>query len=1222
MVRGKAFYAVWDEGKGLWSTDEYDVARLVDQDIDKVRKDLGPVAEVRTMMNFNSNSWKQFRSFLSHLSDNSKQLDQKVTFSDTVVTKEDYVSKRVSYPLVQGEMPAYEEIMSTLYDPEERDKLEWAIGAVLSGDSRTIQKFMVLYGASGAGKSTFLNIVQDLFEGYWTVVDADALVSTANAFSTAAFKEDPLVAIHHDADLSRVSKNTLLNSIVSHEDILINEKNKPAYKARVNSMLFLGTNKPVRITDAKSGLLRRMIYVKPSGRLIETQRYHVLVSQVKFELGAIAYHCLKKYREMGKEYYAGYRATQMALETDTFYNFMEHNYDIFNHQEFVTLKQAWEMYKTFCEESALEYKLPLHKFRTEFGEYFSEFHDRYNHDNERIRSVYTGFLKEKFAPVKYAPKPYSLVLDQKSSLIDSVLSGQPAQYAVWSNNSHNEIPGKPWRDVETILSDLDTTRVHYVKPPLNHIVIDFDLKDDDGNKSSEKNLRAASEWPATYGEFSQGGSGVHLHYLFDGDPETLSRIYSPGVEVKVFVGDSSLRRRLTLCNNIPVATIRSGLPLKEEKVINFEGIKSERSLIALIERNLRKEIHPGTKPSVDFIHKILEDAYSSGLVYDVTNLRSRILAFAMNSTNQSSYCIKLVARMKFKSEQEPIPADEPEQDVEDDSTLVIFDCEVYPNLFVVSWKYKGTDSVTSMVNPTPAEIEKLLAMRLVGFYNRKYDNHILYARMLGFSNEKLFKLSQRLIDGDRGAFFASAYDVSYADVYDFASVKKSLKRWQLELGIRHLEMGHPWDQPVPAEMVAKVVEYCENDVRATEAVFNDRAQDLVARRILAKISGLNVNQTTQKHTAKIIFGNDKNASDKFVYTDLSKEFPGYIHEFGKSTYRDEVTGEGGYVYAEPGMHTDVAVLDVESMHPSSIVNLNLFGPYTKNFEDLLNARLAIKHKKYDQARKMLGGIFSEYLTSEDDAKELSYALKIVINIVYGLTSASFPNPFRDIRNKDNIVAKRGALFMIDLKNAVQDKGFQVVHIKTDSIKIPKATPEIIKFVHEFGAKYGYKFEHETTYDKMCLVNDAVYIAKEDGKWSATGAQFAHPYVFKTLFSKEPTDFDDLLEIKTVTTALYLDLDADKPMALTTEPTNPPRFIGKAGAFVPVKPGCGGGLLLREKGGKYYAATGSKGFFWLEGEVVRQNGNEQDVDMQYYSNLVDAAIDQIRKYGDPDWFLSQ
>ena len=67
--------------------------------------------------------------------------------------------------------------------------------------------------------------------------------------------------------------------------------------------------------------------------------------------------------------------------------------------------------------------------------------------------------------------------------------------------------------------------------------------------------------------------------------------------------------------------------------------------------------------------------------------------------------------------------------------------------------------------------------------------------------------------------------------------------------------------------------------------------------------------------------------------------------------------------------------------------------------------------------------------------------------------------------------------MIDLKRAVQEKGFTVAHIKTDSIKIPNATPDIIQFVQDFGKQYGYNFEHESTYAKMCLVNDAVYIAK-------------------------------------------------------------------------------------------------------------------------------------------------
>lgn len=278
----------------------------------------------------------------------------------------------------------------------------------------------------------------------------------------------------------------------------------------------------------------------------------------------------------------------------------------------------------------------------------------------------------------------------------------------------------------------------------------------------------------------------------------------------------------------------------------------------------------------------------------------------------------------------------------------------------------------------------------------------------------------------------------------------------------------------------------------------------------------------------------------------------------------------------------------------------------------------IKHGDYDAAGKLFDGKLKPYLTSKDQAKTLAYALKIAINSVYGLTAAKFDNKLRDPRNVDNIVAKRGALFMVDLKHAVQEEGYVVAHIKTDSIKIPNADQKIIDFVMEFGKKYGYTFEHEATYSKLCLVNDAVYIAKDkaDGHWTATGTQFQVPYVFKTLFSKEPVVFEDLCETKTVNTALYLDMNEGLP-----EDEHDYHFVGKAGLFCPMKPGTGGGILLREKDGKYYAATGTKGYRWLEAEIVKELGKENDIDKSYYESLADDAIKDISSYGDYEWFVS-
>jgi hypothetical protein len=703
--------------------------------------------------------------------------------------------------------------------------------------------------------------------------------------------------------------------------------------------------------------------------------------------------------------------------------------------------------------------------------------------------------------------------------------------------------------------------------PEHHIVIDFDLTNSSGKKDLDLNKQEASKWPPTYAEVSKSGKAIHLHYIYSGDVSELARVHAPGIEVKTLLGNESLRRKVTKCNNLPIATISSGLAKRERKMLDVQQIQTERGLRDMILRNLRKEIHPGTKPSVDFIKKILDDAYASGLVYDVTDMKSAITIFAAKSTHQSDTCIKTVQQMKFVSEQEAVlpPIEESKE-----TPIVFFDVEVYPNLFVVCWKYAGEDTtIVKMINPSPQEIEDLLSLKLVGFNNRRYDNHILYARFLGYSLKELYNLSQKIVSGERGCYFGEAYNVSYADIYDFSSIKQGLKKFQIELGIHHMELDIPWDEPVDESLWMKVVEYCSNDVVATEAVFNDRLQDFVARQILAELSGLTINHTTQNHTAKIIFGDDKKPQSKFLYTDLSKQFPGYKYDYGKSEYRGEVTGEGGYVYAEPGIYRNVALLDVASMHPTSIEELNLFGPYTKAFSELKQARLAIKHKDYDSARKMLNGKLAAFLNDDEKAAEgLSYALKIVINIVYGLTSAKFDNPFRDVRNVDNIVAKRGALFMVDLKHAVQEQGFVVAHIKTDSIKIPDATPEIIDFVVAFGKKYGYDFEHEVTYDRLCLVNDAVYIANDGKKWTAVGAQFQHPYVFKSLFSGEELIFSDLCEPKSVSQGvMYLDFNDTEELDLGSM-----THIGRTGSFIPVY---NGGVLYRVKEDKRYAVTDTK-----------------------------------------------
>lgn len=1297
MIRGGDFYAVWIEERGLWSTNEDDALAIIDNELKKYADDFidkHPEEYVNILYTWDSStgSIDQWHKYCQKQKrDSFEMLDETLIFSNTETNKSDYASKRLSYPLEEGNIDSYLKLVSTLYSDEERHKLEWAIGSVITGDSKHIQKFLVLYGAAGTGKSTVLNIMQKLFEGYYSVFDAKALGSANNTFALEAFKSNPLVAIQHDGDLSRIEDNTRLNSLVSHELMTVNEKFKSTYSNRFKCMLFMGTNKPVRITDGKSGLIRRLIDVSPTGNKLDVKEYNRLVKQIDFELGAIAWHCKEVYLS-DPGYYDHYIPTSMIGASNDFYNFVIDAYHVFKREDGTTLKAAWEMYKAYCDDAKVPYPLSQRAFKEELKNYFKNYDDRFNfEDGSRVRSYYSGFKtdifdKDEKKPGEKKSENNSYVIDfkEQESIFDKECVDCPAQYA-----SSKETPSKKWDDVKTTLKDINTSKVHYVKIPENHIVIDFDLKDETGKKSFEKNLEAASKWPTTYAELSKSGSGIHLHYIYKGDATKLARVYADSIEIKVFTGKSSLRRKLTKCNNEPIRTISSGLPTKGEKpMVSANVIQSEKGLRALIERNLNKEIHPGTKPSCDFIYKILEDAYEQGLKYDISDMKNEIFAFAAHSTNQSDYCIKLVKQMHFKSDEASAPVDSSNE------AIVFYDIEVFPNLLLVNWKKQGEgNKIVRMINPSPSDIEELLQFRLVGFNCRRYDNHIIYARLLGYSNEQLYNLSQRIINGERNAFFGEAYNLSYTDIYDFASAgnKKSLKKLEIEMGIHHKELGLPWDQPVPEEKWIEVAEYCDNDVIATEAAWDYLQADWLARQILADLADMTVNDTTNSLTTKIIFNGNKKPQDQFCYRDLSQPvfelhpdvkefldeacpemmaqahgpknsllpyFPGYKYENGISTYKGEEVGEGGYVYAEPGIHKNVALLDIASMHPHTAIAECIFGPlYTERFRDIVEGRVSIKHEDWEAVNKMLDGKLTPYvqkvINGELTSKQLANALKTAINSVYGLTSANFDNPFRDVRNKDNIVAKRGALFMIDLKEEVQKRGFTVAHIKTDSIKIPDATPEIIQFVMEFGEKYGYTFEHEATYDRMCLVNDAVYIAKyKDGGWTATGTQFQIPYVFKTLFSKELIEFDDMCETKSVTSSLYLDMNENLPdvtaeekqvdkynqmlkkgqisegeyntevtaLKKIIETGHDYRFIGKVGNFCPILPGKGGGLLVREKDGKYYAATGSKGYRWLESEMIRGT-NEAFIDRRYYDELVNEAIKTIEQYGDFEMFVT-
>ena len=376
--------------------------------------------------------------------------------------------------------------------------------------------------------------------------------------------------------------------------------------------------------------------------------------------------------------------------------------------------------------SKIQYPHNRQELKKELRPYFEESFNEYiiPETGKRCFGYFKGFKFEKFGisnPFVQEPEqtteievvqkglPEWLKFNSRMSLLDKELADMPAQYAV--EDGKESRPMYKWSSCKTKLKDIQTINIHYVKVPLQHIVIDLDIRGENGEKDANLNLQAAKQFPPTYAEYSKSGAGVHLHYIYDGDVDKLSRVFDNNIEVKIFNGNSSLRRKLSYCNGLEIAHINSGLPLKGDdvKLIDSSFTWDDKRLHAFIKRCLRKEHHGKTAPEVQFIFSELQKAYDSGVTYDCTDVKNYVLAFASASTNQAEKCVKLVAEAKWKcklfEEEEKQIITENYLTVTDDRPIAFYDIEIFPNLFVICYMRDDSDEVQAMINPTPSDVE-------------------------------------------------------------------------------------------------------------------------------------------------------------------------------------------------------------------------------------------------------------------------------------------------------------------------------------------------------------------------------------------------------------------------------------------------------------------------------------------------------------------------------------
>lgn len=460
-----------------------------------------------------------------------------------------------------------------------------------------------------------------------------------------------------------------------------------------------------------------------------------------------------------------------------------------------------------------------------------------------------------------------------------------------------------------------------------------------------------------------------------------------------------------------------------------------------------------------------------------------------------------------------------------DNELIFFDTEVYKNLFILVTKRHGDKNYKAYVNPALKALEEALhpyCKYWIGYNNNYYDNFILYKlKKLLKSNQnysvimpELKKFSDEIINRyDKGREYGKIS--TYLDFYKLCSKDKSLSKLKYELGYPCLETPYSFDEDILPGQIDECVNYCVNDVLGLEYAFFQPQyyQKYLAHKNLCKMVDIQVSNSTNTTTGVLIFGHTTNDWRKSQLrlpnlTEYINNIPGY--ENAKFEAQESETGtngvfingdtktvinRGGENKTTPGKYTNVVSLDVDSMYVTSFINTRYFGDFTDRIKQLRDVRLALKRKILPEVHRLYKE-FGEFITNEHiDFKLASDMLKLCLNSLYGLSSASFDNFMKLPENETNLIANLGNIMMNELYQECIAKKYNVVHIKTDGIKIANCTEEMINFCIDFAKSWGFNFSIDEKYKDFLIIDNANYIGvTEDGKISSRGELFNNNWI--------------------------------------------------------------------------------------------------------------------------------
>lgn len=409
--------------------------------------------------------------------------------------------------------------------------------------------------------------------------------------------------------------------------------------------------------------------------------------------------------------------------------------------------------------------------------------------------------------------------------------------------------------------------------------------------------------------------------------------------------------------------------------------------------------------------------------------------------------------------------------------LLFFDIEVFSHDAFVVFKDINKNRLAVFHNDFVGLEDFIKGKTLVGYNNFFYDDHILHAMLNLRTPKQIKQLNDRIISGER--LKIQNYKFDSIDCFQQIDVSMpSLKKIEGNMGKMILESNVPFDidRPLTDEEFKDVLRYCEYDVDMTIEVFKLRVESYFKPKqslleMLGDDRGKRWNTTTL--SANVLL--DKPLpkwSNIRVPEEMLELVPAEVVELWLTKDRGSVTiedfdceiefGFGGLhgVHKHIRRAENVKLLDVASMYPHIILNINGLGHATEKYKELLEERVRIKHK--DKVR--------------------SDALKLILNSVYG----NLKNKYSMLNNPKCAlsVCVYGQIALYELCKRLSAT-CTIININTDGVAFIPHTDNYKDIWSEWEKDFKLTLE-EDNYDLFIQKDVNNYIAKRGDRLTCKG----------------------------------------------------------------------------------------------------------------------------------------